>query len=170
MKILKKLMKTYKKSTFWFKLISLLIGLLIVTILINKFTPISEGFSQKEKFLLKKNDNLYDDFTAEIYDDLLFDARKIDFQIKEIKLATKLNKQSLVLDIGSGTGHHVRVLNNDGIKTIGLDKSKSMVEFSKSKYPKMKFIQGNALTSSLFDMGTFSHITAFTFTPYYIKE
>ena len=170
MKLFKKLMKTYKKSTFWFKFITFLIGLLILTILINKFTPINEGFSQKQKFLLKTNDDLYDDFTAEIYDDLLFDSRKIDFQIKEIKRNTKLNKKSLVLDIGSGTGHHVRALNNDNIKTIGLDKSKSMVEFSKSKYPKMKFIHGSALTSSLFDMGTFSHITSFTFTPYYIKD
>ncbi len=170
MKILKKFMRTYKKSTFWFKLISLLIGLLIITILVNKLTPISEGFSQKEKFVLKTNDNLYDDFTAEIYDDLLFDARKNDFEIKEIKRATKLNKKSYVLDVGSGTGHHVRMLNNDNIRTIGLDKSKSMVQFSKSKYPKMKFIHGDVLTSSLFDIGTFSHITSFCFTIYYIKD
>ena len=49
MKIFKKLMKIYKKSTIWFKLITLLIGVLIITILVNKITPVTEGFSQKEK-------------------------------------------------------------------------------------------------------------------------
>ena len=90
----------------------------------------------------------------------MFDSKNA-YQIKEITKVTKLNKNSLVLDVGSGTGHHVRMLNNDNIKTIGLDKSKAMVEFSKSKYPKMKFIHGDVLTTSLFDLSTFSHITSF---------
>ncbi len=170
MKIFKKLMKAYKKSTIWFKLIALLVGLLIITILVNKITPLSEGFTQKEKFVLKTNDNLYDSFTAEIYDDLMFDSAKNSYEIREITKLTKLNKNSLVLDVGSGTGHHVRMLNNDNIKTIGLDKSKAMVEFSKSKYPRMKFIHGDVLTTSLFDLSTFSHITSFCFTTYYIKD
>ena len=170
MKIFKKLMKAYKKSTIWFKLIALLVGLLIITILVNKITPLNEGFTQKEKFVLKTNDNLYDSFTAEIYDDLMFDSAKNAYEIREITKLTKLNKNSLVLDVGSGTGHHVRMLNNDNIKTIGLDKSKPMVEFSKSKYPKMKFIHGDVLTSSLFDLSIFSHITSFCFTTYYIKD
>ena len=82
-------------------LITLLIGVLIITILVNKITPVTEGFSQKEKFVLKTNDDLYDSFSAEIYDDLMFDSAKNAYQIKEITKVTKLNKNSLVLVLGS---------------------------------------------------------------------
>ena len=92
MKIFKKLMKAYKKSTIWFKLIALLVGLLIITILVNKITPLNEGFTQKEKFVLKTNDNLYDSFTAEIYDDLMFDSAKNAYEIREITKLTKLKQ------------------------------------------------------------------------------
>ena len=86
MKIFKKLMKAYKKSTIWFKLIALLVGLLIITILVNKITPLNEGFEQREKFVLKTNDNLYDSFSAEIYDDLMFDSAKNDYEIRRFPL------------------------------------------------------------------------------------
>ena len=46
---------------------------------------------------------------------------------------SKINKNSNVLDIGSGKGHHVNHYQKSGIKIQGLDKSDAMVKCSRKK-------------------------------------
>jgi ubiquinone/menaquinone biosynthesis C-methylase UbiE len=63
------------------------------------------------------------------------------------------------LDIGSGTGRHVKLLNKEGYKAEGLDKSKAMVKYAKTKYPELTFKQGDALEAMLYPQNSFSTIS-----------
>ena len=167
---LKKMIKAYNKSNIWAQSLFWLFILLLLSIIVHKYRPVREGFIQKDKFILKKNIDLYDDFYATIYDDLVYSAIKNDFEVEEIIRNTKPTTESILLDIGSGTGHHLNLFNKEGIKTIGLETSSSMITKAKKKYPDLTFKEGDALNSMLFSQNSFTHITALYFTLYYIKN
>ena len=176
-KSIKKIITMFKKSIKkilklkgWPK-IALIIGIvLIILMYVNKDIIYKEGFTQKQKFVLKKGDDIYDDFYVDLYDELILDEVKNDFEVGEIKRLIKVNSQNRVLDIGSGTGRHVDLLNKKGFKAEGLDKSQAMVKYSKNKFPELKFKQGDALEGMLYPENSFSTITCFYFTIYYIKD
>ena len=46
---------------------------------------IKEGFIQREKYVLKQGNEIYDDFYCSIYDQLVYDNVKNDFEVGEIK-------------------------------------------------------------------------------------
>ena len=129
-----------------------------------------EGLDQKKKFELRTNKDIYDDFYCNIYDKLMYDQNKIDYEIEEIVRVTKINKKSEILDIGCGNGHHVGALNNIGMNAVGIDLSKSMVNYSKNKYPKSYFKSGDIMTSFDGHKNIYSHILCMYFTIYYIKD
>jgi SAM-dependent methyltransferase len=160
----------YKKLTTWNLLILLFIISIVIIYLYKVLFPYKEGFSSiSKKFELKQHD-IYDDFYANIYDDLVYNPNKNNYEIIEILAATEHNQQSRLLDIGSGTGHHVDLFIKKGIKSMGLDSSKAMVKKAKENYPNNDYIQGDVLKSILFDPNTFSHITCFYFTIYNIQN
>ena len=169
-KSIRKLFKNFKKLSIWFRLSIIFLVVLITFVTANRYYPRKEGFNQKRKFIMKKGINVYDDFYADIYNDLLYDANKNNYEIGEIIKTSKLTKKSLILDIGSGTGQHVAEFNDKGFDAVGLDLSPSMVNQSKRKYPHFKFKLGNALESMLYPPNSFTHITCFYFTIYYIKN
>lgn len=168
--IIKKMNSLFKKSTIWFKVAILLILILIVFITINVSLPKREGFQQSKKFVLKRNDKLYDDFYCSLYDDLMYDPIKNRFELNEIKRTTNLSNDSVILDVGSGTGHHAMSFAKNNYDILGLDKSEAMVRYAKNKYPSVKFIRGDATNQNLFQGSQFSHITCLYFTIYYIKN
>ena len=56
------------------------------------------------------------------------------FEIGEIITLSNLTPHSKVLDVGSGTGHHVALLAEHHIPVIGLEKSQSMINYSKKTH------------------------------------
>ena len=159
----------YKKSSNWGKILFLILLLLLVVAI---FKPIQkkEGFEQQNTFVLKTNDELYDKFYVEIYDELVFNNLKDDYEVGEIINKTDVTSKSIILDIGSGTGHHVAKLNQQGFNTIGVDKSISMISKSKENFPDYKFLNGNVENTSLFKPNSFTHILCLYFTIYYMKD
>ena len=95
--------------------VALLILLLLVCVFGGKPT-IKETFSGKSKFLTYKNNDLYDEFYADVYDKLVFNPNKNKFEVKAI---TKHIQKGKALDIGSGTGHHVDALSKMGFDCVG---------------------------------------------------
>ena len=162
------LVKTFNKSSIWFKTLSFILLCLILALVLKDDTK--EGFSQEKKFVVKNNNELYDDFYCDIYDELVYDDHKNDFEVKTINRVSKINKNSNVLDIGSGKGHHVNHYQKRGIKIQGLDKSDAMVKCSRKKYPDCKFKTGDALQSMNFHKNQFTHILSLYFTLYYISD
>jgi SAM-dependent methyltransferase len=129
-----------------------------------------EGFEQSETFLLKTNDDLYDNFYTSIYDELVFNSLKNDYEVGEIINKTSVSSQSIILDIGSGTGHHVAKLKERGFNAIGLDNSSDMVDQAKQNYPNYEFKKGDVNNPNLFNANTFTHILSLYFTIYYMKD
>lgn len=161
----------YNKSSNWGKIFFFILLLLIVVAI---FKPMKlekrEGFEQSETFLLKTNNDLYDNFYTSIYDDLVFNSIKDDYEVGEIINKTGVSSQSIILDIGSGTGHHVAKLKEKGFNAIGVDKSSDMVEKAKENFPNYKFLNGDIMSNTLFKPNTFTHILSLYFTTYYMKD
>jgi len=148
----------------------------------NIFVPsISiEGFDNADsnkQFIMKKNNGLFDDFYASIYDTLVYSDIKNAFELNRLSYYATIDQHSNILDIGCGTGHHVAqiadsnaILSNDNI--IGIDISKAMVNKSQDNYPALKncYQLGDATDPTLFRDDTFSHILCLYFTIYYIKD
>lgn len=161
----------YTKSSNWGKILFFVLLLLLVVAI---FKPMQiqnkEGFEQSETFLLKTNDNLYDNFYTSIYDELVFNGLKDDYEVGEIINKTGVSSQSTILDIGSGTGHHVAKLKERGFNAIGVDKSSDMVDKAKKNYPNCEFKKGDVNNPDLFNANTFTHILSLYFTIYYMKD
>lgn len=128
------------------------------------------GMLDESDMVVKEGTEVYDRFYAKIYDDLLFSKVKNDFEIGEFKTRTEPTEESIVLDIGSGTGHHVSGLVANGMKAIGIDKSAAMVEQAKKMYPNHDYRQADALEAANFPGSSFTHITCFYFTIYYMQN
>lgn len=177
---IKSFVQFYNKMSNFGKLllfVCLLLGVVIFFNYINReinikqgFTTINENKKSSEKFDYYNNDSVFDKFYSDIYDLLLFNSSKNEYEINNIIKHTKLDKDSKILDVGSGTGHHVGQMSNMGYNIVGIDKSKSMVEKSKENYPDANFQIGDVLDPRKFISGSFSHIFVLYFTIYYIQD
>ena len=169
-KSLKLLKSSFLKGTTWFK-ITLLLGIfLIMVIIVNTRKPVREGFVFEKKFVEKRGDTIFDNFYSSIYDDLVYSGFKNDFEIGEIINKTTPTSSSKFLDVGSGTGHHVKALKDKGFNVIGIDKSNDMIKLSKENYPDIAVKTGDVINTMEFQPGEFTHITCLYFTIYYIKD
>ena len=130
-----------------------------------------EGFVEKpDVFTFKNGKEVYDDFYSNIYDYLVFSNVKNDYEIGQIINKTSPTHESIILDIGSATGHHVAALSNHGLKVTGLDNSAAMVKQAKENYPQYDFVLGDAMNDDQFSTGSFTHILCLYFTVYYMKD
>ncbi|MHA2082131.1 MAG: class I SAM-dependent methyltransferase [Candidatus Thorarchaeota archaeon] len=136
----------------------------------NKSKPIKEGFLQTERYIIKEGPDVFDDFYAEYYDELTFSHFRNIFEIGEIITLSNLTSHSKVLDIGSGTGHHVALLAEHHIPVIGLDSSRSMINYSKKTYPNLNFRLGSVLDKGIYPANSFTHILSLYYTIYYIDD
>ena len=170
LKSLKGMIRPIMKLDKWAKGVLFLAVILIICLVMNLHVPMREGFIQQKKFVLKEGTECYDGFYSEIYDDLVYDEVKNDFEIGELERLIKPTRESRILDIGSGTGHHVNLMKKLGANSEGVDISPSMVEIAQRKYKDCKFKQGNALDNMLYPRNSFSTITCFYFTIYYMED
>ena len=167
------LTKIIKKLSLWEKIFYIFLLLIIFMITLNyakNYHGIKESFDKRGELVVKKGNNIYDDFYANIYDKLVFCQQKNEFELGTIKNITKLSKTSNILDIGSGTGHHVAEFTKKGYKAQGIDISPAMVKISKEKYPSDKYSISDALNGMTFPQQSFTHLTCLYFTIYYIEN
>ena len=167
---IKRIIKNFNKSSIWFRLTSVFLVVLISLVLVNRHKGVRENFIQEDKFTIKRGADVYDKFYADIYNDLVYDEVKNDYEVGEIINVTHPTEDSLILDIGSGTGQHVAILQDKGIPAVGLDLSPDMIGQAKKNFPGLEFTQGDALEFMLYPGDTFTHILCLYFTIYYIKN
>lgn len=169
--MLKQIMKTYKKSTNWTKILLFLACLFIIVLLFKNIKSQKiEGFEQKDQFLFKSGNDVYDDFYAEIYDYLVYNNYKDEYEVGEIINKTTPTSSSKILDIGCGTGNQVVNFGSKGYEVLGIDISPSMIKKAKEKYPDYNFEIADALNVDKFNSNTFTHITCLYFTVYYFPN
>jgi ubiquinone/menaquinone biosynthesis C-methylase UbiE len=164
------------KNSIWFELFITALLVIILYKLIISNIKVKEGFTFMEKYIEKTDNEVFDDFYSNIYDELLFSDIKNNFELQEVsEIISKYselsnNKNTKILDIGSGTGKHILDMKKIGLNVVGLDKSEFMVNLCKKNNPDVNVKLGDALTTSLFNNNEFTHITCFYFTIYYIDN
>jgi len=174
MKLFKSITNCYNKMSVFGKILLFVVLLLIVVSLFKKvFGREIEGFTDETRFLFKNGDAIYDDFYASVYDFLVFNQLKNDYEVGVIINSAFANEQSVIADIGCGTGHHVNELTNrlsNDLSIVGIDRSPAMIQKAKELYPNLQFKLGNALEESLFQPSSLTHILCLYFTIYDIQE
>jgi len=164
----------FAKTTLLHKFLYFLAALVCISLMTNYGRKCVEGFEEQ----VKSNEfdmrdavhDIYDDYYVSIYDDLVFNKNKNDYEVSKLITLTTPNDKSKFLDIGSGTGHHVSSIKAHGYNAIGIDISPGMIKQSKTTYPELEFKQADALDPSIFPEQRFTHITCFYFTIYYIQN
>jgi len=166
---------TSKNPNLFFTKIVLILGLILALIILYKITkpPVDkiEGFTQKEPFVLKTDQNMYDEFYVDIYDELYETKKRIQKELVQVlKMTEPSAKYSSFLDIGSGTGYTVDQLTQAGYKAYGIDKSDAMVKYSENKYPESDYKCGDVLDPMAFENSTFTHILCTNLTFYLLDN
>jgi SAM-dependent methyltransferase len=171
-KIIKSVSSAYNKTSLWGKILMFISLFLLIILVFKGFKQrqFVEGFEQQDKFLIKSDSDIYDDFYADIYDYLVYNNLKDDYEIGYIINSVNPSSQSKILDIGCGTGHHVASLGAKGLDIIGVDVSPSMIKKAKSNFPDYKFNVADAKDSNSFEPESFTHILCMYFTIYYFKD
>jgi len=159
-----------KMSNFGKILIFVTLFLILIVLFKSINTTNKEGYEQNDAFLFKKGTEIYDDFYADIYDYLVFNNLKVNYEIGEIKNSSLPNNRSVILDVGCGTGHHVDKLSQYDLNVIGVDISPSMVSKAKYNFPDYNFLVGDVLNGSTFKSSQFTHILCLYFTIYYFED
>lgn len=129
-----------------------------------------EGFESSKEFSVKRGPDIFDEFYVSVYDDLLYSELKNNYELGQIVNAAGPTEQSRILDVGSGTGHHVALLADRGHDVVGLDVSPAMVSKARDTYPGLRFIEGNLLDGMAFEPSSFTTITCMYFTIYYVRD
>ena len=168
----KTFLDSFNKTTLLAKIVFVLAILLIILMIIKGGSNFQEGFTQTKAYVLKEGDKVFDDFYANFYDVLVSTKVKNDYEIGEIINKTGPDTESIIVDIGCGTGDHIAELAKAGFNATGIDKSVDMIEKAKEKYPdqKDKYVVGDALDTMLLSPESVTHIFALYFTLYYIKD
>jgi SAM-dependent methyltransferase len=159
-KIISTFTSTNRNSRLFQALIFLAIILILLFFYRKTYAPTGiEGFSQSDRYILKEDSEIYDDFYSQIYDKLMHPIEKSEYFISKMIEMTHPNKDySAFLDVGSGTGALVDALKKNGYKAYGIDKSKAMVEQSKTLYPDIPVKCENVQNPITYDRGSFTHI------------
>ena len=132
----------------------------------------TEHFSDYEA--RRSCEQIYDSFYAGIYNDLFKSDLRQQFEVYNIKAYsvdnTMFAKNANFLDIGCGTGEHLKLLMNDGFKVTGIDTSNAMLtQAKKATNANCSLIRVSALTTATFPPNTFTHAMMMFFTIYYFK-
>lgn len=161
-------MSVPEQVLFWLALF------LVVIMVFKAWAPQPvEPFSSSDQFVFKQGPHeVMDDFYANIYDVVVFDRIRTDYEVGEIINQTKPNEHSVILDIGCATGNTVKQLANNGLRNIlGVDQAPSMIKQAKKKYPDLQFQVVDVASNSLaFQPHTFTHILCLYYTIYYMPN
>jgi len=168
--VVSSLQRFWKKTTTMEKVFYIAVVLIGVYIITTYGQKTIENFEQSTQFITKKGPECYDDFYVSVYDDLLYSKIKNDYEIGTIINKAGPTAQSRILDIGSGTGHHVNELTKQGYNCEGIDLSTAMVKQAKQNYPKCKFTNGDAMKTMTYPGNSFTTITCLYFTIYAIQN
>jgi len=182
MKIIKSLTNCYNKLSNFGKILIFIALTLVLVIFFKSIKKSREGMdtftdsydvnNEVSKFLFKQGNAVYDDFYADIYDYLVFNNVKNDYEVGMILNSTVPSEKSIIADIGCGTGHQVNDLKSKNLEVIGVDISPSMIKKAKMEHPIYadNFIVGDGLDGTLFRDNYLTHILCLYFTIYYMKD
>lgn len=145
--------------------------LFVLMIIIIKKKDQTEGFIQSSSFISKREEDIYDNFYAQVYNIIYNPKSNADFITDIIIKDTLANtKTSVILIVGCETGILGNNLQLQGFDTYIIDQSKDMIDNAILNFPNLKTKIGNIKNPMIYDKYTFSHILCTGFTLYHIKD
>tara|TARA_Y100000991_G_scaffold169336_1_gene131052 strand:+ start:1314 stop:2207 length:894 start_codon:yes stop_codon:yes gene_type:complete len=157
-----------KKDSIYNLIIAILL-IIIIYLLLSRKDKV-ESFVNTD---IVSSDDIYDEFYSKIYDKLFSAPYKIEFEVNDLdeSILSKMEKDKVkILDIGCGSGQHIKLLSDRDYNVIGLDNSNEMLKVAKKNNPNVRFILGNALDKKQFGAKKFNVISCYYFTVYYFKD
>ena len=88
---------------------------------------------------ISSNNNTFSEKYTDIYDNIIVDPVKNNFFIDAIEKNTILDLNKSIVNIGCKNGDINKNLDDRKINSIGLDNSKSMINFCRNKYSNINF-------------------------------
>lgn len=162
-----------------YMIVLLVLSIFFILLLLRKYimdhspTNNKEGFIQEPPFIVKRNENTYDEFVSKIYDKIFhIDKEPYYDEINLFEQTEPTPEYSVILDVGCGTGVLLNKLRQKGFySSFGLDKSTAMGLECLNKYPELKVKIGDATNDPmLFERGVFTHIFCVDMTIYEMKD
>ena len=137
------------------------INILIIYLVGIYFTLMKSGLEMFENNLDSNNEAYNKNFLR--YYKLIFDMKEqVASEVKQIDksvLSIVKNKQSIsILDGGCGVGTHTNLLQTQGYKVIGVDRSRNMLKEAEFNNIFNTYICGELSDIDLFNHSNFSHI------------
>jgi len=153
------------KDTLWLKIVIFFAILFVIVTLWKRMQVSQEGFETKDnidfgtrdKYILKRNQDIYDDFYAQVYREIISEPSRLEQEIKAIQQLTQPSKEySVFLDVGAGTSQVMNELNNRGYTNVyGVEESEALVNHSPLSN---QMVVGSVLDKQMFEQSTFTHI------------
>ena len=128
-------------------------------------------FIQNEHFLIRRNQDIYDDFTLQYYDRMHRTRDTATYIFDAVERLTQASpEKSVMLDVGCGCGEMIKYIQQSkGYKNVyGLDRSESAVRMATSTG--LPVMLGDTTAPMTFDKHTFSHIFLTGMTVYEFQD
>ena len=159
------------------QLLILLAGIVLIFLIYKKYirkTREDEGFQQNERFILKSDEYIYDDFYGEIYDEIMLPENRVKYEVDTlIQTLSPSTQYSIMLDVGTGTGCFMKYLKDLGYTVYGIEKSEAMIDVARDKYENtttMEIKCASVEDPMAYDRAIFTHIFCMNFTIYEMKD
>ena len=167
-------MKPWKKNTWYYILLSVgaLFTIIFLFDLARRRHLKKEGFTQHTRYILKRNEEIYDDFYVDIYETVYCPPTYTEAVVKAIENNTQASAASVFLDIGAKTGAVVDLLHRRGFQAYGVEPQEALVSAGERRHPEVaaSCSRGDPLDPLLFERGSFSHILCLHDTIYYYQD
>ena len=159
------MVQTLKK---W-RLTPLLLACLAIVIILFMMPRNTEGLDdyQNSGFIQLEGVDIFTPQYAAMHDALFRNPDKDAYEVDQLTRLAGIDQDSKVLEIESGTGHRVALLQQSGCTVTGVDSAQPMVTKATSTYPSCKFVHDDILNMSrLTGQGEYTHIALLYFSVY----
>lgn len=165
-------------NTIVFYVIFTIVVLIVLRTFVKCVTN-SESFENPVQTVVARD--TYDNFYAPVYTMLISDQIESRTKFEAADLIEKTDiegySKAKLLDIGCGGGDHLKWLANEdlpNLELIGMDSSESMLNETKKRIGKqdrpVRLVLKDVNEDDIFMRSSFSHITCYYFTLYYINS